>query len=80
MKRKKDARIIDSKLVSLYMNRFIINEDAQNKIIRVYLIYANHLCIKKIVLHLSVLIVFAANTNCLYGQESNVHLTIGYHS
>ena len=87
---KEDARIIDAKLVRLYMNRFIINEDAQNEINGVYHLSNNRkrfiwsidngqMTIGKIKEDMFNIISYAINENCFHGQLSNIHLIIGYH-
>ena len=78
-----DSRIIDSNLVRLYMNRFTIHEEAQNEINGVHHLSNNVNQLKgeveKIKADMYNIIAAATNSNCLYGELSNIHLIIGYH-
>ena len=86
---KEDARIIDSKLVRLYMNRIIISEEAQNEINGVYYFKKNRkrfiwsvdgqMTIGIIKEDMFNIISYAINEKCFHGQLSNQHLIIGYH-
>ena len=84
-----DSRIIDSKLVRLYMNRFIIDENCQNEITGVHQLSKHRtngsgqettfLC-EKLKKDLNIIIAAAKKKNYLDNFKYNIHFIIGTHS
>lgn len=78
-----DERFIDSELVRLCMNRFIIGEDNQNDIIGVFEFLKHPVNVTKDLEHycnyIQEIIAVAKNSNPLNDQQSTLHFIIGSH-